>query len=100
MITNANLREVVTHTNSSGESAVSLKNSQETVQLYYAPAHEERMYNDVFTHSKRNLAFDFLDEVKLQPVLSRKQASIVACQLTRQKTDCGSVFLLMLKVSG
>lgn len=34
------------HTNSSGESVVSLKNYLETVQLCCVPAHEERMYND------------------------------------------------------
>lgn len=30
------------------------------------PAHEERMYIGVFSHSKRNLAFNFWDKVKLQ----------------------------------
>lgn len=46
MVANASLGEVVMHTNSSGESVVSLKNYQETVQLCYVPVHEERMYND------------------------------------------------------
>lgn len=59
----------------SGESAVSLQNDQETAQLLYVPAHEESMYIDVFSHSKRTSAFDFGDEVKLQSFLYRKQAN-------------------------
>ena len=41
--------KVVTYTDSSGESVVSLKNYQERGQLRYVPAHEERIYIDVFT---------------------------------------------------
>lgn len=62
------------HTESSGESGVSLQNDQETAQVCYVPAREERMYTDVFSHSKINLAFDFWEKMKLQSFVYRKQA--------------------------
>lgn len=60
MVTNnpnlANLGEVVTHTNSSGESVVSLKN----YQFSYAMCQHMQKGCIMVLHSfKRNLAFDF-----------------------------------------
>jgi len=63
------------HTESSRASGVSLQNEQETAQLCHVPAHEESMNIDVFSHSKRNLTFDFWEKVKPQFVLYRKQAN-------------------------
>lgn len=95
---------MVTHTELSGESAVSLQNDQETAQLCYVPAHEESMYIDVFSHSKRTSAFEFWDKVKLQSFLYRKQANKHCGLLVhQQKSACGGatyrICLLKLKVS-